>query len=252
MKTKEEKIAAVKRVLIGGESKNSVSQRTGIDKHLLNMYIQQYKKHGESAFNEKKRRMYPQKQKEEIINKHLKDNIPLSTLSISYGIPTITLRRWIQAYKKGGAAGLKDKRTKEETPEEIARREQLKKDAHATDLVIERTNQFFEEIGTDLGKQIPQKLIQNKTFENPEFRCFLISFYQALTSPDHRLDEAGAYMFARLSLMVTVPYSKRNKADVILSHEDTTVYLHAFAICAPAVARELEKENDVVEQRNKD
>lgn len=245
MKTNREKLEAVKRVLEGGQSKNAVCQQTGIDKHLLSIYISQYQKNGEAAFAQKNR-SYPVKLKEEVIHKHLEDNIPLSSISVSYGIPTITIRRWLRSYKENGHEGLVDKRERTEDSVKREQREQFESDSRAVERVIGRTNQYLLDKGTDMSIWILEQMVKLKAFQNPSLWFFFMNYYKAYTRLTGSIqNDSLSYGFARI-MFLGIPYdgTRRKEAEDILNSAEMNVYLQAFSLFAPSVANEIKNESD--------
>lgn len=235
MKTAKEKIAAVKR-LEEGQSINAVSLQTGIDKGLLNVYQTEFRQKGEEAFQG--RRRFTSQEKTEIVNKHIKDGIAITSLSVCYGIPAITIRRWIKAFVKKGQDGLRDLRKKEHVVPEQDKRIIIR--------AIDMTFRSFRTFGTPFGKTIPNVLEGHLAFKNPAFGSFLLYFYRALryylscpdrTPPDgdrsfSEEELSAAYGTARM-LFSTIPIDKRREAEVIIELKETSYFLSEFADSIP-------------------
>lgn len=203
------------RLLDSGIPKSQVCRRTGIDKKTLNIYWSRYKTEGEGAFNAKQ---YSPETKREIIQKHLEKGLSISLLSQDYGIPDITIRRWIKRFRKDGEDGLNPQGQEAEEDQYW----------DLTNRALRITSDTFRVFGkTSIIKRIPDMLNERGAFASPEFGGFLVTICRLIVRD--QAEPTIAYNTARLILM-TIPYkgTMRNEAEELLAMQETKMFVQQF------------------------
>ena len=225
METYKDKIRKAIELLEMGTPRRKVSSLTGIDVKTIGLYWTRFKDCGEKAFE---RQRYSLELKRKIILKHLEENCRITSLSISYGIPAITIRRWVDQYKSRGINGLIDKR--EQSHDKGKTGQEASKDIQYTDLAnhaLKTTIDVFHVLGTKHTKRIPELLKEKDALLNPAFYDFLILICQIIYR--YHPESSIVYSLARLELlMISYDVATRREAETILNMPETTIFISEY------------------------
>lgn len=225
MENYKDKIRKAIELLEMGTPKRKASFLTGIDVKTIGLYWTRFKDRGEKAFE---RQRYSLELKKKIILKHLEDKCRITSLSISYGIPTITIRRWVDQYKSKGLDGLVDKRKQSRDKGKTG--QEPSKDTRYMDLAnyaLKSTIDAFHVLGTKQTKRIPELLKEKDALLNPAFYDFL--FLICLIISRHHPEPSVVYNLARIELMM-IPHdvTTRREAETILNMPETTIFISEY------------------------
>lgn len=244
-RTPEEKIHAMQ-LLAEGKSRAEVSRLTGFDTKTLAIYWTRYLKDGDAAFK-RKRKGYSPKLKKAVIHDFETKNQSLSFLSAHYGIPIITLKRWMAAKEQKGFDGFKDGRHQNPGPRRIMTLYQVRR---ALTLSLHSLSNY------PAGARVRTVLDERGAFKNPLFGFFMECLYGAYEfaysreefSRSHEDILKQAYITARLELRIIPPNlteremmeyrSQRKETEGLLELFEIDLFIHLFAKCIPAVIRE--------------
>ena len=221
METYKDKIRKAIELLEMGTPRRKVSSLTGIDVKTIGLYWTRFKDHGEKAFE---RQRYSLELKRKIILKHLEENCRITSLSISYGIPTITIRRWVDQYKSKGLDGLVDKRKQSRDKGKTG--QEPSKDTRFMDLAnyaLKSTIDAFHVFST----KTPELLKEKDAIHNPMFYDFLLIICRIISR--YHPESSVVYTLAKLELMMT-PYdvATRREAETILNMPETTIFISLY------------------------
>jgi transposase-like protein len=236
MKTVEEKQNAIMMIAKDGLSKTSVSEQTGIDKQLLNVYLSKYYATGKWS---PEKPYYSCSKKYFIVCRHLDDGIPVTNLSVANGIPAITIRRWVKSFQAYGKNGLKDKRRRVSQKTHITKNMEL-----SCSKITSIVNDVMTRLGTasnSLMRSIPMKWNERGVLSSPEFGFFLLQLFRACqltmaSKPaewkERRLSEfecgaAHSYALLRLQMLPCKQTAKKFVMSTIQTIEGE-LFLSAF------------------------
>ncbi len=170
-RTPDEKTQAM-RMLAEGQSRAAVSRLTGIDTKTLGRYWAAYQAEGEEAFKQK--RKYSVKFKMAVLDDIEKKGQTVALVSAKYGVPAITIKRWMASKEKGGNAALKDGRRGNVGPywQQVQYRA-----GQAVTLAMRTLSETLD------GAMVREVLEKRKVFDNPLFGSFLINLYDIYSFP---------------------------------------------------------------------
>ena len=225
---------------------NLICRQTGIDKKTLGVYLSRYRTDKDGAFQ---RRSYPEALKQEIVNKHFHRDLSAPLLSADYGIPAITIRRWIERYSMYGNEGLRDGRHKEKKDTTPEKEEDIMTVGRIITVVLENMRGSTDE---DVSR-IPQDLVSKGAFRNPEFGSFLVWVYDIgkliMTESDRRpegenrfTEEEGATILTTAKmLLMMVPYkgTRRREAETLIEDEGAKIFIQEFIDRIPMIKTEI-------------
>ena len=100
------KVMAV-RLLNEGRSASSICKELKVSQNSLRLWYQLYIRGGELNLLPSRRRTYDEKCV--IVDDIVKNNLPLMSASVKYGLRSDILKRWVNAYKSHGYDGLQRK-----------------------------------------------------------------------------------------------------------------------------------------------
>lgn len=100
------KVMAV-RLLKEGRSASSICKELKVSQNSLRLWYQLYIRGGELNLLPSRRRTYDEKCV--IVDDIVKNNLPLMSASVKYGLRSDILKRWVNAYKSHGYDGLQRK-----------------------------------------------------------------------------------------------------------------------------------------------
>lgn len=223
-KTIEEKTHAM-HLLSEGLSRAAVSRLTGIDTKTLGRYWTRFQAEGEEFFKER-RKPYSVKFKKTVLDDIKKKGQTISLVSAKYGVPAITIRRWIASKEKAGSSGLKDGRQRNTGPywNKVQNRA-----GQAVTLALRSLSETTD------GTMVREELQKRGAFENPIFGTFLINLfnmYSFLILKDED-DEKGrrmmAYTSARIQLYL-IPHTVtlRQQTDELIDLPETTAFISTY------------------------
>ena len=99
----EEKLNVVSEI-VSGKGVNTVCRERHIDRHMVYGWLLRYKACGEDGLrNSPLGRRYSPAEKEMIVLEHERNGVPLSQLSLRYGMDRWTIRSWLRQYRSGGS-----------------------------------------------------------------------------------------------------------------------------------------------------
>lgn len=97
----EEKLSIVSEIL-SGKRLMMVCRERGIDKHMLQGWLDRYERYGEEGLRKvKKCRQFTQSEKEEIVLRHIKEGLTLRQLSLRYDVSRSTIISWTRQSRTG-------------------------------------------------------------------------------------------------------------------------------------------------------
>ena len=186
------KLLEAMKLLSQGDSRNAVSKRTGISIGTLGRYWYRYLAEGNKAITEK--RSYPTEFKLGIIKEIKEKNSPIPFVANKYGVPSITIHRWMAAYDKD-QDGLIDKRYREQIL--IKNDEDTQKDYTQTRQIIKAT---LDKIGSSKStyyRAIKDALGNIRPFQNPVFNTLLFDIYRCYCLlKEQTIEEKGAFVLS--------------------------------------------------------
>ena len=153
-----------------GSSLNSVSKDIGINVNTLSRYWHRYQELGEKAIIEK--RTYSLDFKMKVIEEVKNKNQSVSFVANKYGLPSITVRRWLKAIEKGRDS-LSDKRKLSDPVPNV--NDDYTYTIHCIEKTVERIHSYEEKY----YKNIYSTLVDTKAFDYPAFNSYLHEVYRS-------------------------------------------------------------------------
>lgn len=161
-KNAKELLRAMK-MIENGSSINAVSKTTGICNQTLSRYWGRYKTGGETIIFD--HRSYSPSLKLKIVKESEKKGV--SSVANAYGIPSKTIRQWMEQ-SKNNPAGILDKRKKEERNMETT---------HLWTIICDNSNTTLLRLSisqTSTARAITKALTELHPFSNPVFNAIFI------------------------------------------------------------------------------
>ena len=230
MRTPEQKTQAM-RLIAEGQSRAAVSRLTGIDTKTLGLYWAAYQAEGEEAFKQK--RKYSVKFKMAVLDDIEKKGQTVALVSAKYGVPAITIKRWMASKEKGGNAALKDGRRGNAGPywQQVQYRA-----GQAVTLAMRSLSE------TQDRTMVREVLEKRKVFDNPLFGSFLVNLYETYSFLILS-DEGGkdgrretAYTSARIQLyMLPRTLDQHRETEELLDLPETGTFITAYLDSIPKV-----------------
>ncbi len=98
----EEKLNVVREIVIGKGIK-TVCRERHLDRHMVYGWLLSYKAYGDAGLRESPVSCrYSTAEKEMIVLEHVRNDVPLSQLSLRYGVSRCTVKSWLRKYRSGG------------------------------------------------------------------------------------------------------------------------------------------------------
>jgi transposase-like protein len=220
------------RLIAEGQSRAAVSRLTGIDTKTLGRYWAAYQAEGEKAFTQK-RKHYSVRFKKTVLDDIEKKGQTVALVSAKYGVPAITIKRWMASKEKGGNAALKDGRRGNVGPywQQVQYRA-----GQAVTLAMRTLSE------TQDGTMVREGLEKSKAFDNPLFGSFLINLYDIysflLLSDDgeNKSPRELAYTSARIQLYAYPrTLDQHREIEELLELSETTTFISAYLNSIPKV-----------------
>lgn len=99
----EEKLDVV-REIVSGKGIKTVCRERHLDRHMVYGWLLRYKAYGDAGLRESPAACrYSPAEKEMIVLEHVRKDVPLSQLSLRYGVDRGTVKSWLRKYRSGGS-----------------------------------------------------------------------------------------------------------------------------------------------------